>query len=229
MKCTKLTVVVFCSLCLLLGGGAFAYWALRQAPDFYQLALAEDPEPAVRKQSAQSFVARTQQLAEKIQHDEPWSEEFTQTQVNSWLAEELYEKHPRWVPKGVSDPRVKLTEGVVHLGFRWEKDKWSGVVSLQLKPSLPEPNRLEIEIQSARAGLIPLPVESLVQQFSQRVRTDGWPVEWSHADGRDILTVNLENRTRNAPVLDLVEVQDGLIRLAGERQQTVLMADESSK
>src|SRR5688572_29893378 len=71
------------------GGVAVFFWAVRQTPEFYEAAIEEEPAPEVRRDDAKQFVQRTLNLVDGIQNANKWAEQFTQTQINSWLAEEL--------------------------------------------------------------------------------------------------------------------------------------------
>ena len=138
----KIMIAVVVLLGVLCAGGAGVYWSLKHVPDFYQQALAEKVDPVVRKAAAKKFVQTTLRLVDRIQHEDAWSEEFRQAQINSWLAEELHQKYEEVVPPGVTEPRVQITEGSVLIGFRYEDENFQGVVSVRLRPWVPEPNRL---------------------------------------------------------------------------------------
>jgi hypothetical protein len=144
-----------------------------------------------------------------------WSEEFTQEQVNSWLSEELYPKYEKLVPEGIDEPRVRLSDGTIEVGFRYERDNWNGVVSVRARPWVPLQNRLAFEIQSIRAGLVPIPLERILHELSDQFETEGWLVEWAQHNGNDVLILHLENGESGQPVLEAVEIVDKLIRISG--------------
>ena len=160
-------VLGFLAILLLLAigcGTGSVVWALRQVSGFYDEVLREEPNPAVCREEAKKFVQRTLQLIEKVQQFESWSEEFTQQQVNSWLAEELHHKYAELVPEGASDSRVRFSPGAIQIGFRFQRDGWNRVVSLKVKLWVPEPNHLAIEFKSVKAGLVPIPLENILQE-----------------------------------------------------------------
>ena len=174
MKSNK--VLGFLAILLLLAigcGTGSVVWALRQVSGFYDEVLREEPNPAVCREEAKKFVQRTLQLIEKVQQFESWSEEFTQQQVNSWLAEELHHKYAELVPEGASDSRVRFSPGAIQIGFRFQRDGWNRVVSLKVKLWVPEPNHLAIEFKSVKAGLVPIPLENILQELTIHFETEG--------------------------------------------------------
>jgi hypothetical protein len=204
-------------LLLVSGGVGLVWWSLSAVPSFYRQELTETPPTTVRQAEARRLVQRTLALADDVQHADLWSEEFTQTQVNSWLAEELHRRYEKVVPRGVKEPRVRFVEDVIYVGFRYEGDDWKGIVSFRLKPWVPEPNQLAFQIDSVRAGLMPVPLEKVLEEVSQKVATDGWRAEWTQADGNDVLLIHLEPRNADAPILESVKVVTGKVRVAGRR------------
>ena len=195
-------------------------WALLQSPHFYEVAIREQADPVVRKKAAKRFVQRTLRLVDEIKTADHWSEEFTEQQINAWLAEELHQKFAEWVPPGVSDPRVKLTKQSIHLGFRYKDAKWNGVVSLRLKPWVTEPNQLAIQVESIRAGLVPIPLEDVLQEVAKRFKKndkDQVLIEWKQLDGKDVAIVRLAKEQPEQPVLEAVDVKKGAVRISGSR------------
>lgn len=207
------------SLLFVLGlasGGMF--WAMYCVPDFYASALAEMPEdPNIRKRAARQFVQSTLQLVDNLQHAEHWAETFEQEQINSWLAEELHS--PRYaglVPRSVSDPRVLFRDGVILIGFQVSQKRWDGVVSLRLRPWVPEPNQLALEVQSVKVGLIPYPLDDLLEDISVQLASEGIRSEWQQIEGNDVLLIHLDRgKPEQTPVLEAIEVADGEIRISG--------------
>src|SRR5690606_22619273 len=124
------------SLALIAVGGVLAVtcaavglrWASTQSPDFYRAALADSPPKAVREQAARQFAEQTAQLVHDLQYSREWEQEFTQTQVNAWLAEELPLRYGQKIPRGVSDPRVEFVDGLVRIGFHLQSKRFDGVV-----------------------------------------------------------------------------------------------------
>ena len=197
-----------------LGGGV--YWALTQVPDFYAEALTVSPQP-VREQAARKFVQQTMDLVDDIKHEDQWSEEFTHQQINSWLAEDLPNKFSGLIPKTVHEPRVYFADGAIHVGFRYEDKKWKGVVSVKARPWIAAPNQLAVEIESVRAGLVPIPLEKSIEQISKQIEKEGFETEWKQRNGNDVLVVYFNSARKGDPVLEAIEVANGSVRVTGKR------------
>ncbi|MGE3315552.1 MAG: hypothetical protein AB7O26_10590 [Planctomycetaceae bacterium] len=213
------TIFLWLAAIALLGGGAFAFfWAIRQTPEFYESVIRNEPAPEVRRDDAKVFVQRTLSLVEGMQHADKWAEAFTQSQINSWLSEELQPKYGAFVPEGVSNPRVRLADETIEVGFRYKHEHWDSIVSVKTRPWVPKPNSLAFEIQSIRAGLIPIPLESIIQDLSKQFEVEGYRVEWSEANGNDVVILHLTKSGDDQPVLESVKVVKGSITVAGRRK-----------
>jgi len=194
-----------------------AYWALWQEPEFYAEAMQQPEDPVAQKQQAKQFVQRTLRLVDDIRHANHWSEQFSQEQVNSWLAEELHPKYADIIPRGVNDPRVRFVPDTVQIGFRYQRGDWQGIVSLNVKPCVPQDNQLALEIQSVRAGLLPIPLDPVIENVLKGMRKRGWSVEWQHANGNDVLLIDIERSAAQPPRLQSIHVTQNGLRITGER------------
>src|SRR5437868_4531149 len=94
-KHAVISVGVALILAVVIGGG---YRLLTHQPGFYRNALSDDLHPEKRRQLAERFVQSTLQLVNELRHEEQWSQEFTEQQVNCWLADELPAKYADWLP-----------------------------------------------------------------------------------------------------------------------------------
>ncbi|HEX6985983.1 MAG TPA: hypothetical protein VF170_11435 [Planctomycetaceae bacterium] len=215
------------SLALLSVGGLLAVvcaavglrWAANQAPDFYEAALAAPPPPAVRQEAAREFAEQTAELVHELRYASTWEQEFTQTQVNAWLAEELPRRYGHRIPRGVSDPRVEFADGLVRIGFQLSSSKFEGVVGLDLRPTVPEPNRLAIAVEALYAGLLPLAPGSFTDDVTKQLDRHGVEHEWRVEDGLHVLYVTVVPNRGDRPVLEEIAVGDEKLRIAGRREQ----------
>lgn len=216
----RITLLVFaCGALLLVAGAAISLrWAANQAPDFYENALAQSPPQAARHEAAREFAEQTAQLVRDLQYSTTWEQEFTQTQVNSWLAEELPERYGDRIPRGVSDPRVQFEEGLVRIGFQLASKRFEGIVSLDLRPSVPEPNKLAVTVESLYAGLLPLAPASFTDDVSKQLAKYDVEHEWQIVDGRHVLLITIEPNRGDRPILEELTVDDEKLRIAGHRE-----------
>ncbi len=198
-------------------------WAAHQAPDFYTAALKAPPSPKVREAAARQFAEQTAELVRELQYSPKWEQEFTQQQVNAWLEEELPRQYGHRIPRNVSDPRVQFTDGLVRIGFQLSSRAFEGVVSLDLRPSVPEPNRLEIAVESLSAGLLPLAPASFTDDVSKELDRHGIDHEWQVENGLHHLVVTIVPNRGDRPVLEEIAVGDAKLRIAGHREQPTVL------
>lgn len=217
--------VIVVGLIAAIGIVAMIAWALLQTPDFYQQELKRSVPATVRKNEAKVFVQRTLQLAQEVKHSDEWSQEFEQDQVNSWIAEDLQRQFADVIPSGVTEPRVQFSDGWIDIAFRYRKDEVSGVVSARVRAWAPEPNKLAIEIRSIRAGLVPLPLDQVLDEISKRTDMGRLRVERKLSGGADVLLVHLDGRLPERAVLEGVAIVPGKLRVKGRR----MTADEESR
>ena len=220
MRHKKWILLGTASFLIVAGALGTLLWALLRVPDFYSQASAGVPKDhAQRQQAAKEMVQHTTNLVNNLQHEDEWSATFNQTEVNSWLVEELHQdKYKKLVPEGVSDPRVAIHDGRLQVGFRLKRNGWNGIVSLKLKPWMAEDNQLAIEIESIRAGIVPIPMEDMLHDLTKELVNGGWDISWNHAHGHDVVVINL-SRKANAPVVEAVALSEGEVQIRGRRKE----------
>jgi hypothetical protein len=189
-------------LMLAVGGLWWLYTSTREEPEFYRAARVRLADARLRQQAASQLAERAEQLAEDIQTQDEWEQEFTQRQINSWLIEEL----PRQarLPKGLQNPLIELGTGLIQIGCWIESPKYKGVVSVALRPSVQSSATLAFDVESIHAGKVPVPPAEILSQFSRSLERQGLPVEIDSTNGERIL-VDLREA---APQLDEVVLTD---------------------
>lgn len=208
-------------LAALIGG---AYWLLAQQPTFYRASLAPPLAPDERGRQAEQFLKAVLQLRNDIHNNEErWSQEFHEQSINSWLAEELPVKYAGWLPPEVIEPRVKIEKDGVWIAFHTRRGIWSGVVSCRLNVWVAGANELAIEIQSMRAGLIPIPLDETIGSIVASMNESGWRMQWKQSSSGDVLVVSLDDSvspggSSEGAVLEAVELVPEKLRVAGCRQ-----------
>ena len=200
-------------------------WATRQAPDFYETALASDAPPEARHEAARKFAEQTAQLVHEIQYAAEWREEFSQSRVNAWLADELPEQYAEQIPDGVSDPRVKFEDGLVRFGFRLSNSRFDGIISLAVRPTVTGPNRVAISVESLYAGLLPLAPSAFTDDVSEQLDRYGIEHNWDLVENKPVLHVTIVPTRADHPVLEELDVDHERLRIAGFRvePQTLTM------
>jgi len=217
-KRLRLLVRVLVVFLLLVGiGVGLTLQALREVPEFYAQALVEQPDPVVRKEAAKQFEQQTLDLVKEIRHEDRFSQEFTQEQINSWLAEQFDTSLADTIPQAISDPRVTLRNDHVLVGFRYHGKSFDGIVSLNVKPRVTEPNHLALEFESVKAGDIPISLDAVTAHITDRLHREGWQTQWKLKNSHDVLVVHFPPSESDQPVLEAVQVTDGLVHISGSR------------
>ena len=232
-KLATISAGLLCVLALV-GGGLIL--SLKHQPEFYRSALAESVLPETRREQSKTFVQTTLRLVDDIRYDDRWSHAFSEDAVNAWLAEELPTRYKEWLPPGVSAPRVKFEKGILLLAFQARRGTWQGVVSSRIRPWVSGPNQLALEIQSARIGLIPVPVDEIVGDLVKNLNSSGWRMQWKNTGNQDALVVDLDAAKGASsgaphPILEAVELSAKVLRISGRRATEIaapLAADRIS-
>lgn len=189
------------------------HYSTQHVPDFYREAL-NDTNVTVK--SAQEFQERTTQLLERIEETPDWTESFTEQQINSWLAYDFPELEQDLVPLEVSKPRVRFQEGYILTACRYEGEDFSGILSLKIRPRVTENHELVLELSSVKAGLLPIPLERILQEAIQQGDLQGWSLNLVEIGDEEVLVVSHESSEQSVPKLASIQVDEQLITIIGE-------------
>jgi hypothetical protein len=200
------------------GVGITLYVLLHHEPEAY--VAAEVPPGPERESEADEFTGKALALYNQIQCATDWAGEFSEQQINSYLAEDFLKpaKRPFKLPVEIRDPRVVLRPGQLLVGFRYGDGELSTVISLQAKVWLPrrEPNLIAIEIEQLRAGAMPVSVKSLQQQIDEAARKENIDVQWYRNEGNPVAIVRLQADRRDPSViLKDIEIRQGTLVVKG--------------
>lgn len=190
-----------------------AYRASQAVPAFYRRVLVVAPEDS---QLADDLERNVLELRNDVHKPGAWEAEFSDAQINSWLATELPKNFPRALPPGVSDPRVAVEDGRVHFACRFKGKKLQTVVSLRLDVSVTErPNVLMVRVDGARAGWLPIPFKRFMEDVTRIARDAGVGLRWTDEEGDPVALVTLpevhESGTRFRIEVDTIQVGDGKV------------------
>lgn len=214
------------ALLLVLGFGLAVYRASQQVPDFYREALSADTtrQAAASKQMLQQATS----LASEVQKTGSWEVEFTEEQINGWLAVDLVKNHADVLPSEVSDPRVAIGPEGARLGWRWRTEELTTVFSLDVEPYLAEPNVLALTIRGAHAGAVPLPLTRILDEVSTAAEDLNLQIRWLQEDGHPTALVTIpapESDDKQAVVIETLELREGSIYLSGKTVPREDLAD----
>jgi len=218
-----LKTVGICLVVLLIVAGIVLYVLYRltqHVPQFYEQALQSDPaEQAVAGEEAEKQALA---LVSDVQETQRWHALFTDKQINGWLAVDLVEKFPDLLPEGVTDPRVAIDPGGIRVGSRYESRRFSSVLNVTTEIYLTDqPNVVACRIDTARAGVLPLPLKRVIDEATEMARKKGLPLKWVEQDGDPVALLTLPDRhdeIEGVLRLETIELREGEIYFAGRTE-----------
>ena len=206
----------------LLAAAAFVlYRGTQHVPAFYQQALESSAASDQRIQVGDDFERQALNLHNQATKPGRWQAEFTDEQVNAWLATILPRNHPRALPAEIGDPRVQITEQGVQVAWRYQTERFHAVVSLSGRIYLTdEPNQVALRFQGVHAGWVPLPLDPVLQHVRQAAMQNGVNLLWGQQDGDPVAMFQVPSRLERYPGrelrLETMELAPGRLRLAGQ-------------
>lgn len=195
---------------------ASLYWASQQAPEFYQKAIQADP--AREATASDQMLQETTALASDVRHEGAWQGVFTAEQINGWLAVDLERNHPGMIPAGASDPRVSIKPEELIVACHYQAHGIQTVLWLSVDTYLAEPNVVALRIKKARAGLLPLPLDQVLDTVSLAAQRLDLHLEWRQSDGDPValLTIPPQRAGDDKQIrVESMKLADGEVYLAG--------------
>ncbi len=206
--------IVGCLTLLAVIGLGVVFVSLRHVPQFYDKAMRENAGD-LRKGSDQ-LLRQVTALQGVVQRPGHWRVRFTAEQINGWLAVDLVENYPHVLPPSLSDARVAIRPDGMRLGCRLEEGLTNCVLSLAIRPSVPEADTAALRLQRARAGALPIPLRRVIERLSQAARAMHLQLRWGQAGGDPVAVVALPGEYGDrAARIDAIELGDGWIELSG--------------
>jgi hypothetical protein len=208
-------------LLLLTGVGATSLVLLvRYVPGRYvQAALPAGPE---RKRKSKEFEGEITALLNAMGGERTWGGSFTEEQINSYFDEKLVQSNTNelLLPRGISQPRVVIEPGRLRLAFRYGVGFWSTVISVDVRVWVAkgEPNVVALELESFRAGLLPMSAQSVLQHIEEVGRLRNIDVTWYRlpANGHPVALLRFQSDpSRTTLLLEAVELGQGEIKIQG--------------
>lgn len=189
--------------------------AVQHVPDFYAEALAK-PVEAQRLESDEC-VAQAAALASTVRKKSTWSGTFTEEQINGWMAVDLAENHAQSLPKGVSEPRIRLTPGAARVAWKWRRDGWESICSVTFDVSLVGPHEVAVRLKSIKAGALPLPLNQVLDTIRKAAADAQVHLRWMQQNGDPVAIVTLPPIEEGKFEIDLdtLAIEDGQLVLAG--------------
>jgi hypothetical protein len=213
-----LGVIAIMTLLLLTTGSAVAVLA-RHVPAFY-LRTAMPPGQE-RDVFCRELFARSAELHNKMSGDQPWQQEFSQDQFNSYFQtqDEDNELSSRIVelPEDIKDIRIALDQDMIRVGFRYGEGDWSCIVSVEFRIWLvaQKTNVIALELCDFRAGALPLGTRSMIDFITESARRQNIDVTWFRHAGHPVAKLQLQaNQARPTFQLRRLEITSGKLVIA---------------
>jgi hypothetical protein len=195
----------------------FAYRALVYVPDWYQEALAATGDEA---EAGDVMEQKLLALTSDLKKEEQWEAIFSDDQINGWLATQLIEKFPQWLPQGAENPRVFIGNDHVLVGCQYTRGGVTTVLNTSAEVYLTEePNVMAVRIDAPKAGALPLPIKGLLEELSATARERGLQLRWAEEDGDPVALITLPDRqkdTKGRLRVETIDVRDGEVFLSGQ-------------
>ncbi len=192
-----------------------AYRATQVVPDFYQSVMVHDVDCQAR--AGAELESRGATLLGDVQRTGTWEATFTAEQLNGWLATQLKRKFPDLLSNAVHQPRLALRNGRIDLGFRLHRKSFTSVVSVQLGIGMAEPNVIACRVHGVRAGTLPLPLKSVLDEISRLARHWELDIRWAQSEGDPValVTFSTPDDDVRARTLEEFVLLDDMLYVAG--------------
>jgi hypothetical protein len=204
---------------------------LKYEPGFYrQLEIPADSGDALPAGDTNDVEALARRAVTKasawhasISRSGSWETAVTADELNAWLTVDLPRNHPRWLPQGVSRPRLVFRPRHVELGTRVGYGPLTAVAWIDCEVLLRDVNHLMIVLEQARLGAIPVPRTPILRELGRRISKLGMVTDLRMMDGRIVLMVYIPS-THDAGAtsywLESLSIGDGELLMAGETRSS---------
>ena len=206
---------------LVLAVAAFAlYQASRHVPEFYREALKTPPQ--AHEAASDEMLQQATALAGDVEKEGQWQAVFTAEQINGWLAVDMVRNYPDLLPSSVSDPRVAIEPDQLRLACRVDRGDWTSVLSLSVDAYLSEPNVIALRIRKARAGVLPLPLQGILDRISQEAGQTDLEIRWRQAEGDPVVEISLpppRDASDKLIRIETLRLGEGNVYLSGSTEE----------
>jgi hypothetical protein len=208
----RLAIFLLFGLPMVLVGGAAGLASID--PIFYR-ERSSDPDPDRRRQMSNQFLQTASRLINDLQNAPAWSSEFSEDQINGWLAEDFQQNHAeKTLPAGVKSPRVQIAGDRFRLAFRCVHGPLSTVIQIGARAWVPKRNLLAIELETAQAGMLSLPTTYTRTVIEQFILDRGLEITWKRSGSSLVALIDFARAERQI-ILRKVEVKDGHLAIEG--------------
>jgi len=203
---------------LFLGASLGVWMASHRPPTSYAAALSATPDREMRPQLIEALEEQTAAIVNQPQEqrNSGWSVEFSQMQLNSWLADRFPHVEGEWTELGIRDPRILIAPRSIDVGFRVERPGDDEFWSLSLLPRVTGPHQFVCQILGVKLGLLPIPLDRIELQSKGVMQGEDWELGWSYNRSNHSITIDLPEDSGIPPLSEL-EILPETIRFRGDQ------------
>lgn len=186
----RLMLIVALIALILAGAGSFFTYQVQQVPEFYEQAIAAQPQQQAA--AGQQFEQQAIEVQNQIRRTGDWRAELAEDEINGWLATVLPEKFPGVLPPDASDPRVAIQQDRLLIAAKYRTTGIETVVSLEISAFLTdEPNVVAVRIHRVAAGNIPIPLGKYLAEITAAAAKRGIYIGWQEVAGDPLAIITL--------------------------------------
>lgn len=152
----------------LVAAAGIAMLLVAWSPAFYASGSQAISEPG-REQAARRMVTKVSSLHAGLGRPGRWEAAISTEEVNAWLELDLPRNHPTLLPSGVRKPHVSFEPKRIKAGARIGYGIASAVAWIDAEVVLRDINQLQITLEDARIGLVPVPRGLVLDAIAKRV------------------------------------------------------------
>ena len=209
--------VVGVLLVLAIAGGFWLCRAAQHVPNFYQATL--DVPIETLETAGDELEAQLLNLHNQVQDENVWQAEFTEQQINGWLAVDLPKLFPQAMTDGMSDPRVSITDDHLLLACRIDDGNIPFVASMDVGIFMTDqPNTVGIRIHNTRVGAVPGLTNLVVDQIRYAAWRSRVRLKWAQQDGDPVALVAVPGTIKVGREIrvDSITLKEGRVILTGK-------------
>ncbi len=165
------------------------------------------------------MVRKVEQFNHDVTKPGKWRVEFTEEQINAWLANELLARLPYALPPNVFDPRVAIEPDLAKVAAKYSCGNLAAVLSLEVDPFVAsEKNDLAIRICAAKIGSVPGLADRARQSIHYASLRSRIHIQWMQDEGEWVGKFKFDGKVFDLdPNVQLreIELSDGRVCLSG--------------
>jgi hypothetical protein len=192
-------------------------WTVKQIPEFYQKAAAQEADPETRAAAAAEFRTRLEDLKTEAAESSQWQQEFKQSEINSWLTAES-EENPDFLPQGVNHPLLVISDDRFQLGVELNWEDWMGIVSVEAGVEVYGPRTLRFRLYRVRLGNLEVAMDEVRRRVKPQIeanQSEDYRAAWMDTPDGPVIEVALTNPESDHLGISEITLQDGQIVIQG--------------